>query len=98
MLIGTDDFGQILRHPIRRDTRHTWLEYLDQIEQARIQRALADERVKAKFMQCGENGPGDPAGDPGTAGADHDAVWKRLVMLLVPAQHLLDRLVLALGR
>jgi len=65
-----DDFGQ--KGFFEKGSIHGFiLENLDQIEQARIQRALADERVKAKFMQAarsdatimaaarqGQNGPG----------------------------------------
>jgi hypothetical protein len=70
VLIGCDDFGQ--SYAIAFSEIHAvLLEDLEQIEQARIQRALADERVKAKFMaaarsdptimaaaRAGQNGPG----------------------------------------
>jgi hypothetical protein len=56
VLIGTDDFGQSYAIPF--DEIHAiLLEDLDQIEQARIQRALADERVKAKFMVAAKSDP-----------------------------------------
>ena len=56
VLIGTDDFGQSYAIPF--DEIHAiLLEDLDQIEQARIQRARADERVKAKFMVAAKSDP-----------------------------------------
>ena len=56
VLIGSDDFGQT--YAIDFEGIHAvFVEDLDQIEQARIQRALADERVKAKFMQAAKTDP-----------------------------------------
>jgi hypothetical protein len=65
-----DDFGQVAQFE-NKAVHGVLLEDLEQIEQARIQRALADERVKAKFMsaarsdpiimaaaRAGQNGPG----------------------------------------
>jgi hypothetical protein len=49
-----DDFGQSAMFRSA-DIHAILLEDLDQIEQARIQRALADERVKAKFMQAAKS-------------------------------------------
>jgi hypothetical protein len=49
VLIGADDFGQSYAIPFA-EIRGVLLEDLEQIEQARIERALADERVKAKFI------------------------------------------------
>ena len=54
IVIGSDDFGQSYAIPF--DQIHAILiESLEQIEQARIQRALADERVKAKFMAAAKS-------------------------------------------
>jgi hypothetical protein len=50
-----DDFGQVFH--IVGVVHGILLEDLDQIEQARIQRALADERVKAKFMVAAKSDP-----------------------------------------
>jgi hypothetical protein len=51
-----DDFGQIVSFP-RGSIHGALLEDLEQIEQARIQRALADERVKAKFISAARSDP-----------------------------------------
>ena len=56
ILSGTDDFGQSYAIPFE-NIHAILLEDLDQIEQARIQRALADERVKAKFMVAAKSDP-----------------------------------------
>ena len=56
VLIGTDDFGQSYAIPFS-EIHAVLVESLDQIEQARIQRALADERVKAKFMVAAKSDP-----------------------------------------
>lgn len=55
-LICNDDFGQSAFIPFG-EIRGMVLEDLDQHEQARIQRALADERLKAKFMQAAKSDP-----------------------------------------
>jgi hypothetical protein len=69
VLIGSDDFGQCYAIPF--DEIHGMLfENLEQLEQARIQRALADERVKAKFMKAARSDPtimeAARQGQPGT--------------------------------
>jgi hypothetical protein len=47
----TDDFGQSANIPVD-SFNGSMLEDLDLIEAARIQRSLADERCKAKFLQA----------------------------------------------
>jgi len=55
-LIIEDDFGQ--KACFKAEAIHSFLvEDLDQIEEARIQRSLADERCKAKFMQRAKSDP-----------------------------------------
>ncbi len=56
VLIGTDDFGQSFAISCK-DISGILLENLDQIEEARIQRSLADERCKAKFMARAKSDP-----------------------------------------
>ncbi len=56
ILIGADDFGQSFAIPFN-EISVMLLEDLDQIEEARIQRSLADERCKAKFMQRAKSDP-----------------------------------------
>jgi hypothetical protein len=56
VLIGSDDFGQSFAIPFS-DIVGMMIEDLDQIEEARIQRSLADERCKAKFMQRAKSDP-----------------------------------------
>ncbi len=56
LLIGSDDFGQSFAIPID-EISGILLEDLDQIEEARIQRSLADERCKAKFMARAKSDP-----------------------------------------
>ena len=52
----SDDFGQLAT--FEADSIHaSLLEDLDLIEQARIQRALADERVKVKFIAAAKSDP-----------------------------------------
>lgn len=56
MFIGSDDFGQCYAIPFA-EIRGVMFESLEQIEQARIQRSLADERCKAKFIQAAKTDP-----------------------------------------
>ncbi len=56
ILIGRDDFGQSFAIPMN-EISGILLEDLDQIEEARIQRSLADERCKAKFMARAKSDP-----------------------------------------
>jgi hypothetical protein len=56
VLIGTDDFGQSYAIPFY-EIRGVLLESLEQIEEARIQRSLFDERCKAKFLQRARTDP-----------------------------------------
>jgi hypothetical protein len=51
IFIGSDDFGQCYAIPFD-EIRGMMFEDLDLIEAARIQRSLADERCKAKFLQA----------------------------------------------
>lgn len=55
-MIGTDDYGQSYAIPFV-EIRGILLEDLDQVEAARIQRSLADERCKAKFIQAAKTDP-----------------------------------------
>jgi hypothetical protein len=55
-LLGSDDFGQSYAIPMD-EIRGVMIEDLDQIEEARIQRSLADERCKAKFMVRAKTDP-----------------------------------------
>ncbi|SRR5216684_2333027 len=56
ILLGSDDFGQVFAIPFD-EINGMLLEDLDQIEEARIQRSLADERCKAKFMARAKSDP-----------------------------------------
>lgn len=56
MLIGSDDFGQSFAIPME-EVRGILLENLDLLETARIQRSLADERTKAKFIKAATDDP-----------------------------------------
>jgi hypothetical protein len=56
VLLGADDFGQSFAIPCN-EISGILLEDLDQIEEARIQRSLADERCKAKFMVRAKSDP-----------------------------------------
>ena len=56
VLIGSDDFGQSYAIPFN-EIRGVLLEDLEQIEAARIQRALVDERCKARFMAAAKTDP-----------------------------------------
>jgi hypothetical protein len=50
ILIGTDDFGQSYAIPLA-DINGILLEDLDLVEEARIQRSLANARTEVKFQQ-----------------------------------------------
>jgi hypothetical protein len=56
VLIGHDDYGQTFSFPFE-EIRGVLLEDLEQIEAARIQRALIDEHVKAKFIAAAKSDP-----------------------------------------
>jgi hypothetical protein len=56
ILLGVDDFGQSFAIPSEQ-INGVLLEDLDLVETARIQRSLADERTKAKFIQAATNDP-----------------------------------------
>jgi hypothetical protein len=56
VLIGADDFGQTYAIPFA-EIHSVLLEDLEQVETARIQRALVDERCKAKFMTAARSDP-----------------------------------------
>jgi hypothetical protein len=52
----TDDFGQTAII-VGDDIHGACLEDLDQVESARIYRSLAEERIKAKFIEAAKNDP-----------------------------------------
>ena len=52
----SDDYGQTAEFMLG-SVRAVLVEDLDQIEEARIQRSLADERCKAKFMARAKSDP-----------------------------------------
>lgn len=56
MLIGTDSYGQSFAISME-DIRGVLIEDLALVETARIQRALIDERVKAKFIKAATDDP-----------------------------------------
>jgi hypothetical protein len=56
VLIGNDDFGQSFAIPFY-EIRGVILEDLEQVEAARIQRSLAEERCKVKLMQAAKSDP-----------------------------------------
>jgi len=56
VLIGSDDFGQTYAIPVSQ-IHGVMLEDLDLIEAARIQRSLAEERVKIKFVAAAKSDP-----------------------------------------
>jgi hypothetical protein len=56
VLIGSDDFGQSFAIPAD-EISGVLLEDLEQVEAARIQRSLAEERCKVKLMEAARSDP-----------------------------------------